>query len=345
MSGYDVYLGDMLLPIAPKSIDTQINGKNKVYSLINEGELNILKLAGLSTVSFSILLPAVKYPFATYQNGFQKPSYYLNRLEKLKQEKKGFQFIVSRYNNNTVRKNLHNTNMTVSLEDYRIIENAKENGFDIKVEINLKQYKEVKTKTFSVVTPSPTAPVAVTPVRPQTTVTKPDGKGGGGGGNGGGSGMKKYKVQIPGMGVLEVTASSIQDAITKAGAGSWTGTIYVDGVTYYVNKGKLAVDPNKTTAAIGAVIGNTLSEIAKKAIETAKTTVVTAAKITGTIAKGVTETLKDKTTSAINNILNRNVLNTTSTTSTVKKPATTSGGTATTTTRTALNNKAVMTKN
>lgn len=341
MAGYDVYIGDVLLPVAPQAIITSINGRNKVYDLINEGEMNILKLAGLTTVSFTILLPAVQYPFAVYRNGFLKPSYFLELFEKLKQGKQGFQFIVSRYDSNSVRRNLYNTNMTVSLEDYKIKEDAKGQGFDIEVEITLKQFKQYTTKTFTVVTPSPTAPVAVTPVRPQTTSTTTAAKTG----SGGGTKSKKYKVQIPGMSVLEVTATSIQDAITKAGAGNWTGTIYVDGTAYYVNKGKLAVDPNKTKAAIKSTISSTISAIAQKAVETAKKTVVTPAMITGVQPKTATETLKTKTTTVINNILNRNVLSTNSVSSTIKKPASTSSGGATTSTTTKPNSKAMVMKN
>lgn len=341
MAGYDVYIGDVLLPVAPQAITTSINGRNKVYDLINEGEMNILKLAGLTTVSFTVLLPAVQYPFAVYRNGFLKPSYFLELFEKLKQGKQGFQFIVSRYDSNSVRRNLYNTNMTVSLEDYKIKEDAKGQGFDIEVEITLKQFKQYTTKTFTVVTPSPTAPVAVTPVRPQSTSTTTAAKTG----SGGGTKSKKYKVQIPGMSVLEVTATSIQDAITKAGAVNWTGTIYVDGTAYYVNKGKLAVDPNKTKAAINSTISSTISAIAQKAVETAKKTVVTPAMITGVKPKTATETLQTKTTTVINNILNRNVLSTNSVSSTIKKPASTSSGGATTSTYTKPNSKAMVMKN
>jgi len=341
MNGYDVYIGDMLLPIAPESIVTSINGRNKVYNLINEGEMNILKLAGLTTVSFTILLPAVQYPFAVYRNGFQKPSYYLDILERLKQGKQAFQFIVSRYDSNSVRKNLYNTNMTVSLEDYRIREDAKGQGFDIKVEITLKQFKQYTTKTFTVVTPSPTAPVAVTPVRPQSTATNTNKSGSGGSG---GAKSQKYKVQIPGMGVIEVTATSIQDAINKAGAGSWTGTIYVNGVAYYVNKGKLAVDPNKTKAAINSVLSSTLSTIAQKAVESAKKTVVTPVMITGVVKTDAATTVKTMATTAINNILNRNVLSTSTTSSVVKKPATSGSGSATTSPVSKPNNKEMIMK-
>ena len=270
MAGYDVYLGKTLLPIAPEKISMKINGKNKTYDLINDGEMNILKLAGLTTVSFTILLPAVQYPFATYTNGFKAPSYFLDALEALKQGKKPFQFIVTRIfiglgrilRGMKGRIKLHNTNMTVSLEDYSVRDEAKE-GFDIKVEVNLKQYKEFSTKTFYVENPSPTAPIAITPQRPPSTSTPPTS----GGSGGGGSGKKKYKVQIPGMGVVEVTATSVQDAITKASGSTWTGTIYVDGKSYTVTKGK--IDTPITTAA------KNVAKVVKKVVDNVKNAVNT----------------------------------------------------------------------
>lgn len=44
---------------------------------------------------------------------------------------------------------LLNTNMKVSLEDYKISEDAK-NGFDFKVKFNLKQYRDYGTKTVNI---------------------------------------------------------------------------------------------------------------------------------------------------------------------------------------------------
>lgn len=327
MAGYDCYIAGILLPIAPEKITMKINGQNKTYHLINEGEMNILKLAGLSTVNFKILLPTVNYPFATYPNGFKQPSYFLNEFEKLKQSKKPFQFIISRHDNNTVRRNLHDTNISCSLEDYQIVEDAKSDGFDIKVEINLKQYKEFITKTFNVTTPSPTAPIALTPVRPQSTVSSGGGDSGGGGGSSGGGGgggttKRKYKVQIPGMSVLTIEATSIQEAITKAMGTTWTGTVYVDGVTKYVNKGKLAVDPATTKAAASTAVNTVNVTAAVKKVATAVSTVVT--------------NVKNTLQTAVSNILNRNVLNTITntttnkTTTTVVKPAQTSSGSTTT---------------
>jgi len=175
MAGYDVYFGEVLFPVAPDSINMNINGKNTVYDLINEGEMNILKYAGLTTLNFQLLLPSVPYPFATYLSGFQKPSYYLEVLEKFKQSRKPFQLLIARriITHSYIRGNLHNTDMKVSIEDYKVVEKANEHGMDFVVDVSLKQYKEYKTKTFKVDTPSPTAPIAIEPQR-EEPATEPE---------------------------------------------------------------------------------------------------------------------------------------------------------------------------
>ena len=63
---YYFYMGKMLCPVAPSKLQLKIQNENKTLTLINEGEVNILKKAGLTDISFDLLLPNVKYPFATY---------------------------------------------------------------------------------------------------------------------------------------------------------------------------------------------------------------------------------------------------------------------------------------
>lgn len=164
---YDLYLGSMLVPVTPESITTQINGRNETLDLINDGQINVLKLPGLTTASFSVLLPSTLYPFARYMGGFQAPQYYLNQLESMKANKQPFQWIVSR--RYPSGKTLHNTNITMVLEDYAIREDAKNNGFDLMVDIHLKQFKSAGTKVFSVDLPSATAPIVIPETRPPST--------------------------------------------------------------------------------------------------------------------------------------------------------------------------------
>ena len=144
---YYFYLGNVLLPVPPEKLDIKIGNKNKTYDLINYTEINVLKNAGLTTIEFEVLLPNVRYPFAMYANGYQDAKYYLGVLESLKINRSAFQFIVSRkLPSGTVT---FDTNIKVALEEYTISENAKD-GFDVKVKIKLKQYREYSTKTVQV---------------------------------------------------------------------------------------------------------------------------------------------------------------------------------------------------
>lgn len=141
---YIFYLDDIQLPVTPSKLETKIKNKNKDITLINEGEINVLKMAGLTEISFDAVIPQVKYPYAT---NLESASVYLNKLEQLKTSQKPFRFIVSRFN--PEGKMLFNSNMNVSLEEYTIVEDAKE-GFDLKITIKLKQYKAYGTKVVKI---------------------------------------------------------------------------------------------------------------------------------------------------------------------------------------------------
>ena len=144
--GYIFYLDGILVPITPSSITTKINNKNKVVTLINDGDFNILKEEGLKEFTFDMCLPAYKYPFA---RGVLLPiNYYLNMLSFLKNLKKPFRFIVIR--EGAVGSSGYNTTMLVSLENYEIKEDAG-NGRDVVVSITLKEYKNVKSTLFKYV--------------------------------------------------------------------------------------------------------------------------------------------------------------------------------------------------
>ncbi len=70
-------------------------------------------------------------------------------------------------------------------------------------------------------------------------------------GKGKGSSSKTYKVQIPGMSVIEVKATSVQDAINKTMVKSWTGTVFVNGKSYYVVRGVITKNPNTDATVNG----------------------------------------------------------------------------------------------
>nr|DAX95437.1 MAG TPA: tail assembly protein [Caudoviricetes sp.] len=134
---YDIYLDRLLLPITPEKITISMKNKNEVISLINSAEMNILKTDGLRDITFKIVLPAYKYPFLNNLQGFNKPSYYLDKLKRLKDNRKPFQFIVSRQY--PTGKKYFNTNIKVSLEEYTVSDDVTE-FMDVTVDIKLKEY-------------------------------------------------------------------------------------------------------------------------------------------------------------------------------------------------------------
>ena len=144
---YYFYLGNVLLPIPPSKLELKISNNNKTYDLINYSQINVLKNPGLSSLDFEVVLPNTKYPFAMYKNNFQNAKYYLGVLENLKVNRSAFQFIVVRKFPNG--KDIFNTNIKVALEEYTITDTTEE-GFDTKVKIKLKQYKEYSTKKVQV---------------------------------------------------------------------------------------------------------------------------------------------------------------------------------------------------
>lgn len=321
---YDLYLGKMLMPITPSKISMAINNQNKTINLINDGELNLLKSAGLTDVQFTLLIPQVSYPFARYgDGGFVGASTYLDYFEQLKQAKQPFQFILSRCM--PTGKALFDTNMTVSLEDYTITEEAK-NGFDLQVAISLKQYKHYATKTISVEIPSPTAPIIVNEDRPivwNPTPSTSSGSSGGGSSGGGsskktsGSSQKSYKVQIIGMGVVTVKASSPADAITKAAGNNWKGTIYVDGVAY-----NGATKQKITSSSSTSSSSSSKSSSSSSASSTVKKVAETVSKVASSVANTVS-----KVVSSVKNTITNLVKKTTSSSSSVKSTVKKSGGT------------------
>ena len=169
-SGYDFYLKKCLLPVTPQKLEIKINNANDTVTLINEGEINILKTAALTDIEFECEIPQVKQPYAVYKSGFQGASYFLDYFEGLKISKQPFQFLVSRTMPNG--KVLFSTNIKVSMEDYKITEDSK-NGFDLKVKISLKQYREYGTKTVNIKIQASKPKATVQPPRAAETSPAP----------------------------------------------------------------------------------------------------------------------------------------------------------------------------
>lgn len=161
---YTCYLAGVEVP-TPSKLTVKIKSKNKTLILLNEGEINFLRTPGLS----EIVLP-LTFPMLT---GSRSPDYYLSLFEKLKTSKGTTRFILVRCSPNG--RTLYDTNMRVSIEDYNIVEDAKE-GLDVNVDVNLKQWRSYGTKTVTVEKPENTSQQTVSVEKERDASTAPTAK-------------------------------------------------------------------------------------------------------------------------------------------------------------------------
>lgn len=146
---YFLYLGGLMFPVMPSKISKKINGLNSTITLINGGEVNIIKGSALTEITIDeLLLPTLqKYSFATYPKSFQSAKKYLEHLETWKKKKNPITYKVSRSEPNfysgTRKKSkyLWDDVMKVTLENYEVIEDAEQYGTDIAVKLSLKEYR------------------------------------------------------------------------------------------------------------------------------------------------------------------------------------------------------------
>lgn len=140
---YEFTLDGVQLPVTPGSMKIKIKNQNSTMTLINEGEINLLKTPGLTEIQFEALFPRARYPFVSGE--LRNLSWYLTFLARLKTQRRHFPFVVVRMQPNGGI--LDDTNLDVSLEDYELSEDAKKHGLDVSVTVKLKQYRAFGTKT------------------------------------------------------------------------------------------------------------------------------------------------------------------------------------------------------
>ena len=138
--GYHFYFKDgsnvLTFPITPGELNITVGSNNKVVTLINEGDINILKSPALVEVSFDARFPMRKYPYSRTPYSFQT---YFDKFKELKENRKSFRFIVARTTESG--KPTWDTNLLVALESIDLKESADQ-GDDVIISFKLKQYKE-----------------------------------------------------------------------------------------------------------------------------------------------------------------------------------------------------------
>lgn len=145
--GYEFYfkIGEDVLtfPITPDELTIKVGSNNKVVTLINEGDVNLLKSPSLIDVEFEARFPMRQYPYARNYQDFQK---YFDKFKDLKENKKSFRFIVAR---TTMQgRSTWDTDLLVALEEFELKEST-DNGDDVIISFKLKQFKEYGVKRLT----------------------------------------------------------------------------------------------------------------------------------------------------------------------------------------------------
>jgi hypothetical protein len=167
--GYNFFFddeGDVLtFPITPGELNIKVGSNNKVVTLINDGDINIMKSPALTEVTFEARFPMRKYPYSRDPMDFQS---YFDKFKELKEKKKSFRFIVTRTTPKGSR--LWDTDILVALEDFEILESADE-GDDVLIEFQLKQWKNYGVVTIQTKQKAPTTTSTSNTNRPATNKT------------------------------------------------------------------------------------------------------------------------------------------------------------------------------
>ena len=133
---FDTPYGLVEFPITPGELTITNGSNNNTVTLINEGDINIIKSPALIEVEFEARFPTRKYPYSTNPNKIMD---YHKIFAKLKEDKTPFKFVVAR--TERAEYSTGNTNLIVALEDLETKESADE-GDDVIYSFKLKQYKE-----------------------------------------------------------------------------------------------------------------------------------------------------------------------------------------------------------
>ena len=151
--GYNFYFKDgsdvLTFPITPGELSIKVGSNNKVVTLINEGDINILKSPSLIEVEFDARFPMRKYPYSRDPGDFQA---YYDKFKELKEDKKSFRFIIAR--TTPGGKRTWDTNLLMALEEFEFNESADE-GDDVIIAFKLKQYKEYGVKVIKTTASKP----------------------------------------------------------------------------------------------------------------------------------------------------------------------------------------------
>ncbi|HHD2752263.1 TPA: hypothetical protein ACOTG0_001035 [Clostridium perfringens] len=126
-------------PVNPEELKVKTEGNNETTEVIKLGEVNIARDKKLSTVEFESFLPEKNiYPFIRTKNQFEGPKYYIDFIEKVRNEKKPVRFLVSDTN----------INFMALIEEFEY--GYKHGSNDVEFKVSIKEFREVRVKEVKI---------------------------------------------------------------------------------------------------------------------------------------------------------------------------------------------------
>lgn len=183
--GYDFHFtidGEVLtLPITPEEVNIKSGSNNKTITLINEGEINLLKSPSLMEIEFEARFPMREYPYSRWKsttltrdwqivwsnssskvwNKSSNFEHYFNMFANAKQNKQPVRFSIVRqlpdgtFTWGTGVSKTNEDNL-FSIEDLETNESV-DNGDDVIVTFKLKKYKPYGVIKSKIKTETPTS--------------------------------------------------------------------------------------------------------------------------------------------------------------------------------------------
>lgn len=153
------YKGTVIqLPVNPPELALSEPGNNKVDEIVKLGEVNIIKMKKLSTLTIKSFLPiSSDAPYVLTKGAFKDPQFYLDFFKKVREDMQPMRLIVSDMG----------LNMLVSIENFDSSQVAgdPDTHFDLKL-MEYRPYGSRVVKITPATSPAAKATIsAVTPVR------------------------------------------------------------------------------------------------------------------------------------------------------------------------------------
>ncbi|EKN40835.1 lysM domain-containing protein, partial [Clostridium botulinum CFSAN001627] len=134
---YKMYLGindgeeGFILPVLPEKVEFDEDGDNKIYDIINLGEINTINKPKLTEISFESFFPKHKGPYVSSEQLFE-PSFYIGKIREWRDKKQKIRFI---FTGSPLE-----INDLFTVENFKPYEEGGEVG-DVHYSIELKRYK------------------------------------------------------------------------------------------------------------------------------------------------------------------------------------------------------------